>query len=110
MSFLRNAHRHLPRDVLTATKRHALTSCKHASSFASGGASTSSVNPEEIAHFSRLSQLWWDERGEFGLLHKMNPVRMEFVRQKVVCGPAGVYVLFRASYAPKAGDAEGGRV
>ena len=46
--------------------------------------SQSSVNPEEIAHFSRLSQQWWDERGEFGLLHKMNPVRMQFIRNKVV--------------------------
>ncbi|KAJ8461920.1 hypothetical protein ONZ51_g11231 [Trametes cubensis] len=46
--------------------------------------SQSSVNPEEIAHFSRLSQQWWDERGEFGLLHKMNPVRMQFIRNKVL--------------------------
>ncbi|KAI0350703.1 ubiquinone biosynthesis O-methyltransferase [Trametes cingulata] len=44
----------------------------------------SSVNPDEIAHFSRLSQQWWDERGEFGLLHKMNPVRMQFIRNKVL--------------------------
>ncbi|OCH87387.1 ubiquinone biosynthesis O-methyltransferase [Obba rivulosa] len=47
-------------------------------------ASPSSVNPDEIAHFSRLSSLWWDERGEFGLLHKMNPVRMQFIRDKVL--------------------------
>ena len=46
--------------------------------------STSSVNPEEIALFSRLSDQWWDERGEFGLLHKMNPVRMQFVRDKLL--------------------------
>ncbi|KAI0372711.1 ubiquinone biosynthesis O-methyltransferase [Pilatotrama ljubarskyi] len=49
---------------------------------AAGG--QSSVNPDEIAHFSRLSQQWWDERGEFGLLHKMNPVRMQFIRNKVL--------------------------
>lgn len=47
--------------------------------------SHSSVNPDEITHFSKLSQAWWDERGEFGLLHKMNPVRIEFLRQKMVC-------------------------
>ncbi|OJT02898.1 Ubiquinone biosynthesis O-methyltransferase, mitochondrial [Trametes pubescens] len=52
-----------------------------ASSF---GGSQSSVNPDEIAHFSRLSQQWWDERGEFGLLHKMNPVRMQFIRNKML--------------------------
>ncbi|KAL6298984.1 S-adenosyl-L-methionine-dependent methyltransferase [Sparassis latifolia] len=44
----------------------------------------SSVNPDEIAHFSRLSSLWWDERGEFYFLHKMNPVRMQFIREKLV--------------------------
>lgn len=45
-----------------------------------------SINASEISHFSRLSSQWWDEKGEFGLLHKMNPVRMEFVRNKIVSG------------------------
>ncbi|KII87375.1 hypothetical protein PLICRDRAFT_43007 [Plicaturopsis crispa FD-325 SS-3] len=44
----------------------------------------SSVNETEIAHFSRLSSLWWDEQGDFGLLHKMNPVRMRFIREKLL--------------------------
>ena len=44
----------------------------------------SSVNASEIAHFSRLSSLWWDEQGEFAFLHKMNPLRMQFVREKVL--------------------------
>lgn len=44
----------------------------------------SSVNPDEISHFSNLSAHWWDEHGEFEYLHKMNPVRMTFVRQKVL--------------------------
>jgi hypothetical protein len=43
-----------------------------------------SINPSEIAHFSRLSSLWWDEQGEFGLLHKMNPIRMQFIREKLL--------------------------
>lgn len=49
-----------------------------------GTAQRSTVNDAEIAHFSKLSSKWWDERGEFGLLHKMNPVRLEFVRQKLL--------------------------
>jgi len=49
---------------------------------------SSTVNPAEIAHFSRLSRYWWgsgdnDGRGEFALLHKMNPVRIGFIRDKV---------------------------
>ncbi|KAI0629141.1 ubiquinone biosynthesis O-methyltransferase [Trametes polyzona] len=56
----------------------------HTHSVSSSVGGQSSVNPDEIAHFSRLSQQWWDERGEFGLLHKMNPVRMQFIRNKVL--------------------------
>jgi len=42
------------------------------------------VNDDEISHFSRLSALWWDERGEFALLHKMNPHRIRFIREKLL--------------------------
>ena len=44
----------------------------------------STINSDEIAHFSKLSALWWDEQGEFQMLHRMNPVRMRFVREKLV--------------------------
>ncbi|KAI9440848.1 ubiquinone biosynthesis O-methyltransferase [Lactarius indigo] len=47
----------------------------------------STVNDAEIAHFSRLSALWWDERGEFALLHKMNAHRMRFIREKLLLDP-----------------------
>ena len=47
----------------------------------------STVNDAEIAHFSRLSALWWDERGEFALLHKMNAHRMRFIREKLQLDP-----------------------
>ncbi|BEI94367.1 uncharacterized protein CcaverHIS019_0608260 [Cutaneotrichosporon cavernicola] len=50
--------------------------------------SFNTVNSDEIAHFSRLSQHWWDESGEFALLHRMNPERVEYVRQKVALDPA----------------------
>ncbi|KAF5387339.1 hypothetical protein D9757_005768 [Collybiopsis confluens] len=46
--------------------------------------SLSTVNANEIAHFTRLSAEWWNERGEFSFLHKMNPVRMQFIREKLV--------------------------
>ncbi|KAH9057426.1 3-demethylubiquinone-9 3-methyltransferase [Lactarius vividus] len=47
----------------------------------------STVNDAEIAHFSLLSALWWDERGEFALLHKMNAHRMRFIREKLLLDP-----------------------
>lgn len=42
-----------------------------------------SVNPQEIAFFSKLSAQWWNENGEFGLLHRMNPVRTQFITDKL---------------------------
>jgi len=45
---------------------------------------TGTINASEIAHFSRLSSQWWDEQGEFSFLHKMNPVRVQFIRQKLL--------------------------
>ena len=46
--------------------------------------SQNTINQEEIAHFSKLSSQWWDEQGEFSFLHKMNPVRMQFIADKLL--------------------------
>ncbi|TIA86681.1 hypothetical protein E3P99_03597 [Wallemia hederae] len=43
----------------------------------------STVNKDEVEFFSRLSKHWWDESGEFGLLHKMNPARLEFILRNI---------------------------
>ncbi|KAG8949874.1 Hexaprenyldihydroxybenzoate methyltransferase, mitochondrial [Tulasnella sp. 424] len=50
----------------------------------SAAASASTANPSEIAFFSRLSQQWWDESGEFAFLHRMNPVRVGYIRDKIL--------------------------
>lgn len=58
------------------------------SSTASNNPSTfSTINASEISHFSKLSSQWWSETGEFALLHRMNPVRVEWIRQKVALAP-----------------------
>ena len=59
--------------------RPRLARCLQTSAAATGG----SVNPEEIAFFSKLSSQWWDETGEFGFLHRMNPLRVQFIRDKL---------------------------
>src|SRR5260221_1795325 len=43
----------------------------------------SSIDPQEIEFFSRLSSQWWDEQGEFAMLHRMNLARMGFIRNKL---------------------------
>jgi hypothetical protein len=60
----------------------AMAAVRHLSSSSRCLSRTSSVSEAEIAHFSRLSSRWWDESGEFGLLHRMNPARVRFLRSR----------------------------
>lgn len=43
-----------------------------------------SLNAGEIAHFARLSAQWWSPTGELAMLHRMNPLRVRYVRDKLV--------------------------
>ncbi len=77
------------RSSIASTSASALSrSCRSHSTAPAAASTFSTVNEDEIAHFSRLSQHWWDEAGEFALLHRMNPERVEYVRQKVALDPA----------------------
>jgi 2-polyprenyl-6-hydroxyphenyl methylase/3-demethylubiquinone-9 3-methyltransferase len=44
------------------------------------GNPASTVDPAEIAKFSRLSAQWWDPTGKMAPLHKINPHRVAFIR------------------------------
>jgi 2-polyprenyl-6-hydroxyphenyl methylase/3-demethylubiquinone-9 3-methyltransferase len=44
------------------------------------GTPASTVDPAEIAKFSRLSAEWWDPTGRMAPLHKINPHRVAFIR------------------------------
>ena len=39
-----------------------------------------SVVPEEVQQFGKLAGDWWDPRGASAMLHKLNPVRLAYVR------------------------------
>jgi 2-polyprenyl-6-hydroxyphenyl methylase / 3-demethylubiquinone-9 3-methyltransferase len=43
-------------------------------------AASSTVDPEEIAKFSKLSEQWWDPKGKMAPLHKLNPLRLTYIR------------------------------
>ncbi|HYI30389.1 MAG TPA: bifunctional 2-polyprenyl-6-hydroxyphenol methylase/3-demethylubiquinol 3-O-methyltransferase UbiG [Bradyrhizobium sp.] len=47
---------------------------------ASPGAAASTVDPAEIAKFSKLSDEWWDPNGKMAPLHKINPLRLTYIR------------------------------
>ena len=40
----------------------------------------STVDPAEIERFARIAEEWWDPRGKFAPLHRLNPVRLGFIR------------------------------
>ena len=44
---------------------------------------TSTIKAEEVAHFGALAADWWDPKGSSAMLHKLNPVRLGFVRAAV---------------------------
>lgn len=41
------------------------------------------VDPEEAAKFAAMAGEWWDPDGKFRPLHRMNPVRLEFLRDRI---------------------------
>ena len=43
----------------------------------------STADPREVARFTALAEEWWNPEGNFRTLHQLNPVRLEFIRQRV---------------------------
>ena len=41
------------------------------------------IRPDEAAHFGKLAAEWWDPKGSSAMLHRLNPVRLGFVRAAV---------------------------
>ncbi|MFA7585925.1 MAG: bifunctional 2-polyprenyl-6-hydroxyphenol methylase/3-demethylubiquinol 3-O-methyltransferase UbiG [Novosphingobium sp.] len=41
------------------------------------------IRPEEAAHFGKLASEWWDPHGSSAMLHKLNPIRLGFIRDAV---------------------------
>ena len=47
-------------------------------------ASAGTIDEDEVARFSRISGQWWDVRGPMAALHKFNPVRLAYIRDRAV--------------------------
>lgn len=41
------------------------------------------VDPAEVARFDALAATWWDEAGPMRVLHRFNPVRLAYIRDRV---------------------------
>jgi 2-polyprenyl-6-hydroxyphenyl methylase/3-demethylubiquinone-9 3-methyltransferase len=41
------------------------------------------ADKKEIEKFDRVSQIWWDPKGEMGTLHTINPLRTNFIMERL---------------------------
>jgi 2-polyprenyl-6-hydroxyphenyl methylase / 3-demethylubiquinone-9 3-methyltransferase len=42
----------------------------------------STIDEGEVAQFSRFAEQWWDPHGPMAALHKLNPVRLAYIRDR----------------------------
>src|SRR4029079_4657222 len=45
--------------------------------------SSATLDREEVARFAKLGGEWWDEAGLFQPLHRINPVRLTYIRDQL---------------------------
>jgi len=50
---------------------------------AQDAATAASIDSEEIAKFAAMAEAWWDPEGKFRPLHRVNPVRLGFIRDRL---------------------------
>ncbi len=41
------------------------------------------IDPREAAHFGRMAADWWDPKGSSAMLHRLNPVRLGYIRAQI---------------------------
>jgi hypothetical protein len=46
-------------------------------------ASRTTIRPDDAAHFGALAAEWWNPRGSSAMLHRLNPVRLRFLREAI---------------------------
>ncbi|WIW88825.1 bifunctional 2-polyprenyl-6-hydroxyphenol methylase/3-demethylubiquinol 3-O-methyltransferase UbiG [Sphingobium sp. V4] len=44
---------------------------------------TATIDPKEAAHFGAMAADWWDPAGSSAMLHKLNPVRLRYIRAAI---------------------------
>jgi 2-polyprenyl-6-hydroxyphenyl methylase / 3-demethylubiquinone-9 3-methyltransferase len=44
---------------------------------------TQSILPDEQARFGAMAAEWWDPHGSSAMLHKLNPVRLRYIREQI---------------------------
>ena len=44
---------------------------------------SNTIDPAEAEHFGQMAADWWDPRGSSAMLHKLNPVRLGYIRDRI---------------------------
>jgi len=42
------------------------------------------IDQQELAKFAKLAAHWWDTNGELKTLHQLNPIRLDYIKNKAV--------------------------
>ena len=42
------------------------------------------IDPKEIDKFEAMADEWWSATGKFKPLHKFNPIRISYIREKLI--------------------------
>lgn len=61
--------------------------------------SATTIDPREAAHFGAMAADWWDPKGSSAMLHRLNPVRLAYLR----AAANAHWGLDAASFTPLAG-------
>ncbi|MDF2496176.1 bifunctional 2-polyprenyl-6-hydroxyphenol methylase/3-demethylubiquinol 3-O-methyltransferase UbiG [Sphingomonas sp.] len=64
-----------------------------------GDGGHASIVAREAAHFGAMASEWWDPRGSSAMLHRLNPVRLRYIREQA----DRHFDLDPASFTPLAG-------
>jgi len=46
-------------------------------------AESSTIDPKEAAHFGAMAADWWNPKGSSAMLHRLNPVRLKYLREQI---------------------------
>ncbi len=46
-------------------------------------AAKSTIDPVEVDRFAKMSATWWDTQGPFRPLHQINPIRLQYIRNRL---------------------------
>jgi 2-polyprenyl-6-hydroxyphenyl methylase/3-demethylubiquinone-9 3-methyltransferase len=44
---------------------------------------STTVDAAEVERFSRMAEEWWDPTGKFAPLHRLNPIRIRYIRDRI---------------------------